>query len=139
MRCPSLLCSSCSKNKLKGTFCGSKHFPEVPAQSGLSPPCPFLPPVGHYFHLNSVLCPVLASSAYILSNSLKNKVDLSIYLSIHLPTYLPTYLLMHPRYTSSLQKNTEKKIIIYHLNIITTVATLVSFFPLLFIYLCFFQ
>lgn len=97
MRCPSLLCSSCSKNKLKGTFCGSKHFPEVPAQSGLSPPCPFLPPVGHYFHLNSVLCPVLTSSAYILSNSLKNKVD------------PPTYLLMHPRYTSSLQKNREKE------------------------------
>ena len=88
MRCPSSLCSSCSKNKLKGTFRGSKRFPEVPAQSGLSPPCPFLPPLGHYFHLNSVLCPVLASSAYILSHSLKNKVDLSIYLSIHLPTYL---------------------------------------------------
>ena len=28
MRCPSLLYSSCSKAKLKCTFCGAKHFPK---------------------------------------------------------------------------------------------------------------
>ena len=102
MRCPSLLYSSCSKAKLKCTFCGAKHFPK----SSRSVWAQQLQALFSHLWVTPFTWARFSAPYFLLLPTsfpivLNHKVDLAI--------YLPAYLFMKLSYASSLQKSREKE------------------------------